>query len=173
MTTFITNQQLIGVDLNNSAPTTSMFTNSAGSAIPAFDLMTKVLGSNDTEWLFVQASGAVSAGDCVQINASGTATRATAAGVATETNTVAFAQNAFADTDFGWVTVKGKNLTIAVSATAADNTQLYVATTSGKLSTTASSGTLIGIQIANVSSTATTTTTTGSLTYPKCITPGF
>lgn len=155
------NSSVIGANLNASVTTAD------------FALNTVLNGSSDSLWVFVNANGAISAGDCVQINATGTATRATAAGVATETNTVAFAQYAFADGEYGWVAKRGRGMTISVSATAADNTQLYIATTSGKLSTTASSGTLIGVQIANVSSTATTTTTTGELTWPKCITPGF
>lgn len=174
MATFITNTQMIGVDLNQSIPTTSMFTNSAGTAIPPHDLLTKVLGSDDSEWLFVQAAGAVTAGDCVVVSNLGTAQRATGALACTSTNTIAFAQNAFADTDYGWVTVKGKALTINISGTAANNAALYVATTSGKLSTTSGSGSLVGVQIANVSSTATNTaTTTGNLSWPRCITPGF
>ena len=173
MTTFITNTPVMGVDLNNSITTASMQKNSAGTAIPPHALLTKVLGSYDTEWLFVVANGAVSAGDCVTVNASGTCTRATTAGPQTSTNTIAFAQNAFADTDYGWVAVKGKNLTIAVSATTASATVLYIATTSGKLSTTSASATLAGIQLANASATATTTTTTGNLTWPRCISVGL
>lgn len=133
----------------------------------------RVDGSANSKWVYVYASGAVALGDCVTVTATGTAATATATRAADPAHELGFAQFAIGAGEYGWVAQAGQGLTVAVSATAANNTVLYVATTAGKLSTTASSGTLTGVQIANVSSTATTTTTTGTLTFPKCITPGF
>lgn len=151
----------IGVDLTQS------------QTAAQFRLGDRVDGSANSKWVYVYASGAVAAGDCVTVSATGTAATATAARVADPAYEIAFAQFALGAGEYGWVAQAGQGLTVAVSATASNNAVLYVATTAGKLSTTASSGTLTGVQIANVSSTATTTTTTGTLTFPKCITPGF
>lgn len=161
MTTFYATDGMVGADLNNTY------------VDQKFPLLTTVSGNNNSKWVYVYASGAVAAGDCVAISATGTAATATGATAATPTNTLAFAQNAFAAADYGWVANGGDGLTISVSATAASLTQLYIATTAGKLSATAASGSLAGIQITNASATATTTTTTGTVTWPRCITPGF
>lgn len=157
MTTFVSNSPTIGVDLNNTTTTAN------------FALGSRVNGSSDTLWVYVNANGAISAGDCVSINATGTATRATQATLYAKANEVAFAQNAFADQEYGWVARNGLGLTIAVSATVSASATLYLATTSGKLSDVASSGTFVGIGIAGVSTTATTTTTTGTLSWPRCL----
>lgn len=152
----------IGVNLNSSDGTTSQFS-----------IGTRVNGNNDSLWVYVQANGAISAGDCVLINSTGTATRATASNVNAVNTEIGFAQFAIADTEYAWVARNGYNLTVAVSATTSGSAVLYIATTSGKLSNTASSGTLAGVQVATVSSTATFTTTTGSLSWPRCIAAGI
>lgn len=171
MTTFVSSSNMAGVDLNNSAPTSAMQTNSAGTVIPPFKVGTRVMGSGETEWVYVQANGAISAYDLVAINSTGTATRATAALAATGSE-LAFAQNAFSDTDYGWVTTKGNPLTVNVSATSTLQAVLYVAGTSGKLSTTASSGTLAGIALLTASTTAAVASYLAVVTFPKCVGTG-
>lgn len=161
MTTFVAITPLAGANLNVT------------TASARHEVGTKCLGSQDSEWVYVEANGAISAGDVVEISASGTATRATTAGPRTGVESLAVAQNAFATGEFGWVAVKGYNMTVAVSATVqpaiVGTTELYIATTSGKLSNTSASATIQGILINNASATATTTTTTGTLNWPSCI----
>jgi hypothetical protein len=159
MTTFISSQALVGADLNNT------------SSAARFALGTRVDGSQDSQWVYVLANGAISVGDCVQILAAGTATRATTSGLRTGTDMVGFAQNAFATGEYGWVATRGYDMIVAVSATVQPGT-LYIATTSGKLSNTSASSTITGVLINNASATATTTTTTATLTWPRSIVQG-
>jgi len=151
----------IGVDLTQSQTSAQ------------FGLGDRVNGSGDSLWVYVIANGAISTGDCVMITSSGTATRATGASVQTVGYEVGFAQFAFADGEYGWVARNGMGLTVAVSATTSGSAVLYIGTTSGKLSNTSSSGTLVGVQIVTTSATATYTTTTGHLSWPRCAAAGI
>lgn len=161
---FNVNQSMVGVDLNNTS-TTALFT-----------LGQSVTGTQNSEWVYVQANGAVSAGDICEINATGTASRATTAGPRTSVTELGVAQNAFADQEYGWIARRGYNMTVAISATVqpalTGTAELYIATTSGKLSNTSASATVRGIIINNGSATATTTTTTGTLTWPRIVVSG-
>lgn len=159
MTTFILSNPIAGANLN------------ATTVDAQFTLGVNAMGSQDTQWVYVQANGAISVGDIVEVNATGTASRATTAGPRTSVTELAAAQNAFADAEYGWVARKGYGLTVAISATVQPGT-LYIATTSGKLSNTSASSTIVGILINNGSATATTTTTTGTLTWPRCVVIG-
>jgi hypothetical protein len=154
---------------NVSTPLAGVNVNATTSA-PLVAVGTKVFGTQDTEWVYVEANGAISLGEICEISASGTATRATTAGPRTSVTELGVAQNAFATGEYGWLARRGYNLTIAVSATTQPGT-LYIATTSGKLSNTSASATIQGILINNASATATTTTTTGTLTWPRCVLP--
>ena len=158
MSTFVCTSGNIGVDLNTT------------STDAKFAKGTRVSGSSDSNWIYVEANGAISTGDCVSITSSGTATRATTAGPRTGVEELAFAQTAFATGEYGWVAQHGYGMTIAVSATTSQGV-LYIATTSGKLSGTSASSTIAGVVITNISSTATTTTTTGVLTWPRSVLP--
>lgn len=146
------------------------FTSSDGTTA-SFAAGTRVHGSNGGEWVYILANGAISSGDLVAINSAGTGTRATAALAATGSE-LAFAQFALADTEYGWVAINGSPMTVAVSATSTLQAVLYVATTSGKLSTTASSGTLAGIALLTASTTAVASTYLAIVTWPKCVGAG-
>lgn len=132
---------------------------------------TRIHGNNGGEWIYILANGAISNGDLVAITTSGTGTRATATLAATGSE-LAFAQCAFADTEYGWVAINGQPMTVQVSATSTLQAVLYVATTSGKLSTTASSGTLAGIALLTASTTAVASTYLAVVTWPKCVGAG-
>lgn len=151
----------LGVDFNNTTTTAQ------------FGLLDRVNGSNDTLFVYVQANGAITSGDCALINSTGTATRATAANVNVVNTEIGFAQCTFADTEYGWIARNGVNVTIGVSATTSGSAVLYIGTTSGKLSNTSSSGTLVGVQVVTTSATVTFTTTTGSISWPRCAAVGL
>ena len=144
----------VGVDLNN--PT-------SGSN---FTLGDTTFGSAGTEWTYILANGAISAGALVQITTAGTGTAATAAGAAAGAK-LAFAQAAFSDQQYGWVAVRGNSLTVLVSATSTLNVTLYVASTSGGLSTTSSSGTLAGVALLTASTTAVLTAYQAVVSWPR------
>ena len=156
MTTFYTNQSMIGANLN------------ATDTSAQFAVNTRTIGSSDTLWVYVEANGAITTGDLVSISTLGTATRClTSGGSNAAFSDIAFAQNAFASGEFGWVAKNGANVYVAVSSTAALSAVLYVATSSGKLSTTSASGTLMGVSLLTAVATATTTVTNANLTWPK------
>ena len=156
----ISTSNLIGVNLRSSDGTTANFA-----------LQSRVPAANDGEWVYIQANGAISAGELVAINSAGTGTRATATLAATGSQ-LAFAQFAIADTEYAWVAINGAPMTVSVSATSTLQAVLYVATTSGKLSTTASSGTLAGIALLTASTTAVAASFLAIVTWPKCVGAG-
>lgn len=156
----ISNAGFAGVNLRSTDGTTAQFALGTG------------VESGNGDWQYIQANGAISAGELVAISATGTGTRATATLAATGQQ-LAFAQYAFLDTEFGWVVTGGGNpLNVSVSATSTLQAVLYVATTSGKLSTTASSGTLAGISLQTASTTAVVATFTAIVTWPRDVGPG-
>ena len=166
MATYAPSAPLIGANLNISLPTASLPTNSAGTAIPPFALGTRCLGNADTEWVFVKASGAISAYDCVTIDSSFTASRATVANAATGLQ-VGFAQNAFADTDYGWVALRGNGISVNVSGTASVGVNLYLSTTSGKLCTTTSSGTIFGVTTLTANAASSVAASVAIVNWPR------
>lgn len=123
-------------------------------------------GSGDTRFVYVQASGAISAGDLVTVSAAYQATRATIANAMTGLQ-LAVAQVAFADDDYGWVAISGNPLNVLVSATSTLNVAIYVGTTSGHISTTAGSATLAGIALQTASTTAAVSTFTAVVSWPR------
>lgn len=156
MATFSSSTPTIGVNLNGT------------TTAPLVALGTRVSGTNDSQWIYVLANGAISAGDCVQIASTGTATRATTAGPRTSVDELGFAQTVFADAEYGWVAQHGSGMTIATTGTLAQGA-IYIGVTSGKLSNVSGSATIAGVVVTNISSTATTTTTTGVLTWPRSV----
>lgn len=109
---------------------------------PQFSLGKTVKGNDNSEWVYVQASGAIVQYDCVAIDESFQATATVlasqgfgdACGVAVAT--------AFADDDYGWVCIKGagSNYKVLVDASCNANAQLYVTTVSGGLADSTTSG---------------------------------
>lgn len=129
--TFVTNG-IIGIDLTDTPAGTT--TDGYGAPL---GLGTRVFGSDGTEWVYVQASGALTQYDCVLINedyqaASATTTLATEAS-GDSGNLIGFAQVAFADNDFGWVAVKGANIQCRLALSCAADTMLYTTGTAGVL----------------------------------------
>lgn len=147
----------IGVDFNSTS-TTALFT-----------LNDVKRGSNDTEWTYVKASGALITGQMVTIASGGTAIKANTTSLMTGSNDLGFVQGNFADQEYGWVVKRGMNVSVLCSGTCAPNALLYLSTNSnGGISTTAGSGTLAGIQLLASASTASLVLTTAILTYPRC-----
>lgn len=154
---FNTQSSLIGVDFNNTS-TTALFA-----------LNSKALGTGNSEWTYVKATGALLTGQMVTIASAGTAVLANCTALMTGSNGLGFAQGNFADQDFGWVVQRGVGVTVMCSGTCAPNALLYLVTgTNGGISTTAGSGTLAGIELLASASTASLVITTAILTYPRC-----
>jgi len=115
---------------------TTAGTTTAGAGAP-IALGTRMLGNDGTEWVFVQANGAITQYDCVLIDEDYQAQPITST-LATEADTssgdlLGFAQVAFADNDFGWVAVKGSNIRCRLSASCVAHTMLYTTASAGVL----------------------------------------
>ena len=113
------------------------------------------MGSDGTEWVYVQAGGAIAQYDAVGIDEAFQAAALTKA-IADAGHTVGVAQAAFADNEYGWVATKGSNISVNVLANCAADTQLYTTATAGKLDDAAASQTPIdGIVITTAAGGAT------------------
>lgn len=160
MSTFVPQGSKLGVDLNNPSSTAT------------FSLLDSTRGSNDTEFVYCYVSGALNTGSGVRISQTGTAALWTAASVATGVE-LGFAPTSFTDAQYGWIARRGNPLTVLVSATSTLNVQLYASDTSGALTTTATSGTLVGIALQTASTTAAVANFLAVVSWPKSIVPGL
>lgn len=141
----------IGVDL------TKLYTGTTTDGEDApFTLGERHSGSDNSEWVFVQAGGAITQYDCVTIDenyqAVAAATTATVAG-----HMVGFAQVAFTDNQFGWVALNGSNITCRIAGSCAADVQLYLSGTAGVLDDTST-----GVLIRGVTAVTTNSTTAAS-----------
>jgi hypothetical protein len=119
---------------------TETFTAGAVRRTPPFELGTVMKGDNGTEFIYVQANGAITGpGYAVVIDRTFQATMITNAnglrGMA-----VGIAPVAFLDNDFGWVQVYGP-CDIRVAASCAANVETTTTTTAGELDDAAGTGT--------------------------------
>ena len=91
-------------------------------------------GVDGTEWVYVQANGAITQYDCVGIDESWQAGAITTAMV-NDGWKVGVAQVAFADNEYGWVARRGagSNLKVRAAASCAADVQLFTTATAGVL----------------------------------------
>ncbi len=158
----VVNGSVIGVNLQG---------NSDG-ATANFALGTHVLGNAGSDWIYVAAAGAITTGALVAINSGFTAKLALATDAFGTTPgsgmQLAFAQGAFAASDFGWVCLRGANMVVAVSNVSTLGAALYIGTNSGIITTAAGSGTLAGIILATASASGVlNAATVAYLQYPR------
>src|SRR5262245_43973317 len=101
------------------AQPTTVYTATELTQGKAFAVGDRYADADGQEWLFVRAGSAITAYDCVHINASYDANPITAA-LAVIAGWVGFAQVAFtASNQYGWVMISGKP-TIRLAASCAD-----------------------------------------------------
>lgn len=120
--TFINTGSMIGFDPSNQ------------SATALFAVGTHVLGSNDTEWVYVQAQTTISSLSWVSINATFSAGMASATDVITAGNTFGVANGQISASSYGWVAIRGANLSALFTGTGS------LAATSGQLQLASSAG---------------------------------
>ena len=148
----------IGADFNSTS-TTALFA-----------LLTPARGSDNSEWVYVHSNTAHTTGQILAINSVGTGINATTAAACSGTYSFGFVPSlAWTAGDYGWACTRGNNVYVQMSGTAVPNTQLYVANTPGALTTTAASGTLLGIELIVSSSTASLVVTTAIVTWPRSV----
>lgn len=120
----------IGIDLSQTSTTLD------------HGLGDRVIGNSNTEWVYVQASGALAQFDAVGIDENFQAGALTKA-MADDGHAIGFAQIAFADNEYGWVATKGSDIGCNVLVSCAADVALYTTATAGKLDDTSTSQTNI------------------------------
>lgn len=134
----------------------------------AFAVGTHVLGSDETEFVYIECTGAIAQFDCVAIDEDHNALPITNA-LAAAGHGIGFAQIAIALGEFGWVATRGSNISVTVAASAAKDVQIYTTATAGSLDDTATStATLLrGVVLATTNGTASTTSVEVRAVFPS------
>lgn len=159
---FVTSGQA-GIDLS---ATTAGTTTDGASAV--YKLGTVVQASDGSEWVYVQANGAVTIYDTVWVNSAFQAASITPA-LAITPGRPGFAQNAFTDNDFGWVMLRGRPV-IRVFLACAVNVPLYTCNTAGVLDDSTLSLShyqVIGVVTETSGSTSAASTSTAIANFPS------
>lgn len=158
------NSSVIGVNLQG---------NSDG-ATALFGLGQHVLGNAGSEWIYVQATSALTTGTVVAINTGFIALPANASnllnagqGSPNSADALGFSQGVFAAADFGWVCIRGQNQYVAVSNVSTLGAALYISVNSGFLTTGAASGTMAGILLLTASASGIANVVQAYLQYPR------
>jgi len=147
------------------------FTSSDSSAL--FALNQKALGSDNSEWQYVIATGTLTTGMCVYINTAGTAAAFTTAQLnssVTGALDLGFAQFTMAQGSYGFVAKRGTNMYVLCSGTVPGGAAVGFGPIAGALVTSllaAVGQTAAGIFITTSASTATQSVATAILTYPR------
>lgn len=165
---FFINQSTIGVDLNN------------GSATQLFALGQRVSGTQNSEWVYVQANTSIVGQMAVAFNSAFTCAMASGLDVVNGLQ-LGIAQTSISSQAFGWVAIRGENMTCVITGTCSlgNATCIWVggsATPTGVLflnSTNSGSCTVQGFQLAaTASSSASAGVGLFNLTWPKAANPG-
>ena len=119
--TFSTNSSVIGFDPNNM------------SATALFGVGQHMLGSNNTEWVYVQAQTTINGQAWVAFNSTFSAGMASATDVLNGLN-IAVANATISASSYGWVAIRGASLSAFFTGTGS------LASTSGQLQLASSAG---------------------------------
>jgi len=153
MANFFVQSSTVGVDLNNI------------SATALFAVGTHAFGTNDSEWVYVQAQTTISAFSWVAFNGTFSAGMASAADVATNGNNFGLAQVQISASSYGWIAIRGVALTGLFTGTgslAQTSGELHLASSAGTtgvmmLGTVGTaSNTMVGVQLAATASSSAT-----------------
>ena len=164
MASFYATSSRIGVDLQNPGST------------QLFALGETVDASNDSVWVYVQASTSVTAFKMVAYNTAGAMGMASAADIVNGLQ-LGVAQTAFASAEYGWVPIKGSPFDLMVTGSVTAGGPAYCALSgigTGMCAASATASlTLNGIAILTSEGSAATSTTVCQvvLSYPKVKTP--
>ena len=166
MAIFYANSPNIGVDLNNQ------------NATALFALGTHVLGTQDTEWVYLQANTSISARTVVAFTWNGSAGMASGADLLAGSQ-LATAQTTVSVSSFFWAAIRGIGLTVLTTGSCTSVAQVISIAASGVptgvLSNVASaSGTVAGISFTDTTNqTATSTYSVATLSWPRGAGPGL
>lgn len=132
------------------------------------------IGSNGTEWVYVQSAAALTKGAAVSIAGSGAATGLTGGAFITSSTLsyrFGFAQTAFAASQWGFVAVRGSKVLVRVQGTVQQGAPLYTTDTSGELGVTTATASQFGVLGVLIESTASAsgtsaTVSTANISFP-------
>lgn len=135
---------------------TDIFTPTTEYPNPPIRLGEIVDGPWGQTFMFCQASGAITAGDCVNITGAGVASAMTKTLADAALGRVGFAQVAVPSGSFFWAAIRGQNINCRVltGSTTVGTGIMYTTATAGVLSNTSTSQTAIfgvSLQVANSS----------------------
>lgn len=141
----------------------------------AFSLGTTSIGTDGTEWVYVQANGAISQYFTVSIDENFQAAPLSNTTAATS-HKVGFAQVAFADDEYGWIPTRGTNFSVKTRASCAADVLLYSTASAGKLDdTVGGSGIAVNgvvlVVAASASASAGSTVREALATFPHVVEP--
>lgn len=153
----------VGVDLANPGST------------QLFALGTRVTGSNDSVWVYCQASTSVTCYKVVAVSTAGAMGMASGADVLGGL-ALGVAQTVFTSAQFGWVPLYGGPFGIMTTGSCSVGNAVYVASSSmstGMSSISASgSCTMLGIHLVSVVDTANATVANCVISFPQAKSPG-
>ena len=160
---FFANSSTIGTNLGNSDGATALF-----------GLSSVVMGSQDSEWIYINAASALATGTVVMVNSSGTANllNGTLSGTSTGKQ-IAFSQGVFSASDYGWVARRGNGIYVLVSSVSTVNVLMYNCENSGALTSVTATNTIAGISIITASSTGIATAVPAFVSWPRLVTTPF
>ena len=134
-----------------------------------FVLGTLVEATDGQQYVYVHASAAITQYDAVGVDENFEAAPLTAA-MAGDGWMVGVAQVAFSDNDFGWVAIRGHNLSCNLLTLCAADVGLRTSGTAGKLDDATSGTALRGIVAVSANTTTATAAFEVLLTYPRSAT---
>lgn len=118
-------------------------------------LGTVATGTDGTEWVYCQASGAVTIYQAVGINEDYDCYALTST-LAAQSDKIGFAQVAIPASSYGWVATRGSNIKVRTKASAVADTQLWTTASAGVLDDATAAGALKidGVVLVSSASTA-------------------
>ena len=152
---------MIGIDLTSVTAGTT--TDGAGAK---YTLGQRVMGKNNSEYIYVQAGAAISTTTaepfCLAVDENFQAVKITKA-LASVGHIVAFApRQIIADNAFFWAVTKGTNIPIRVAASCAADVNLWTTATAGRLDDTSGGShvAVLGVKLVTAASASTSATNT-------------
>ncbi len=135
---------------------------------PQFKLGTTLLGSDGTEWVYVKATTALTQYDCAGVDEDYNAVPITST-LARAGYIPGFAQVAFTVNYYGWVALKGANISVRIKASCAADVQLYTSATAGVLddTNTTTSSAIRGVVVVVAGTSATISSREALASFPS------
>lgn len=132
------------------------YTATYSSTTAPFDLGEYDHGADNTEWVFVRASTAFVAGQCVSYDENWLGIPVSVAAVGDQ-HGIGFAQTAQLVNQYGWIAISGSNITHRALKSCAADVALYATASAGYLDDAVTTGALVRNVVCVTTADATTT----------------